>query len=73
MVVYFISPQVKHGSETKMNALFDKYRDIESADPENGGGGGDMACTAGNNNSKGEAGLDLILAPGTEALCKGRT
>ena len=56
-----------------MNALFDKYRDIESADPENGGGGGDMACTAGNNNSKGEAGLDLILAPGTEALCKGRT
>merc|ERR1719204_2720234 len=68
------SNEAKHGSETKMNALFEKYRDIElAADPTAASVA--AAASSGNNNLnlKGEvdsktaatSATDLILAAGT--------
>ena len=58
------SSEVKHSCESKMNALFEKYRDLEIAASESAGAAGEVGSS--NNNSKEE----LILAYGTEALCK---
>ena len=62
-----------------MNALFEKYRDIElAADPTAASVAAAAAASSGNNNLslKGEvesktatSATDLILAAGTEALC----